>query len=125
MTTRFKKLLARSSEVAALALPALAFAQAPTLPGAPITSLEELFGATGTFCTIFKWLFAILIAVAVIFILLAAYGYLTGGGDPEKVKVANKRILFAAIAVIVALLARVIPNLALSFIGAAPVGVQC
>lgn len=105
----------------ALALPLLALAQvAPPLPVSPIQSITDITGTgggTGILCIVFRWIFFILILVAAIYILLATFKYITSGGDPEKVKVANKEILFAAIAVVIAFVARNIPNIMLSIIG--------
>lgn len=100
-----------------LAAPLLTFAQVPTIPQAPFTTIGELISPTGIICDIFAYLFAFLILIAVIFILLAAYKYVTAQGDPEKVKGANKQILFAAVAVVIAFIARVIPNIALTLVG--------
>lgn len=48
----------------------------------------------------------LLIALATLFIIYAAYVYLTAAGDPEKVKTANRVILYAAIAIAVGLLSK-------------------
>ena len=124
MTKKFKEFAARSSGLVGVALPLIAFAQ-PGLPNSPINNIGDLLGGSGVLCTIFKWIFAVLILVAVVFILLAAFKYITAGGDVEKVKTANKQILFAAIAVIIALVARVIPNLALGLIGSSSTVSTC
>jgi hypothetical protein len=39
------------------------------------------------------------------FIIFAAFSYLTAGGDPEQVSKAKSRIIYAAVAIAVALLA--------------------
>ncbi len=51
-------------------------------------------------------IFTLLIVTAVIFVLLGAFEFLTAGGDTEKVAKGRERILWAIIAVVVALLAR-------------------
>ena len=56
--------------------------------------------------SIINWATGLLILLAVIFVVYAAFLYLTSGGDDEKVKTAKKFIVFAAVAVVVALLAR-------------------
>jgi len=81
-----------------------------------ITSLQDILNSV---CTIFGWLFVFLIALAIIFVVVAAFKYLTAGGDPEKVKTAGGVLLYAAIAVGVALLARAIPLIVANFLGAA------
>ncbi len=60
-----------------------------------------------------KWAFWILAAIMIIY---AAFIYLTAGGDPEKVKKASHMLLYAAIAMAVALLATVLPNLVASIV---------
>lgn len=53
-----------------------------------------------------SWVSGLLIAVAVLFVIYAAYLYLTSAGDAEKVKSASNYILYAVIAVVVALASR-------------------
>ena len=53
-----------------------------------------------------SWVSGLLIAVAVLFVIYAAYLYLTSAGDAEKVKAASNYILYAVIAVVVALASR-------------------
>jgi|SRR3989344_5947182 len=52
-----------------------------------------------------KWMFAFLIVIAVIFILLAAFNYLTAAGDDTKIKKAHKMLLYSAVAIAVGVLA--------------------
>jgi len=105
--------------VASLALPLLAAAQvgggAPvSAPTAPVTSLT----AVGTsLCNITNWLFYFLIILAVIFIIFAAFKYLTAAGEPEKVKSAGHMLLYAAIAIVVGIIAKAVPSLIGSFLG--------
>ena len=120
-----------SPAIITLVLPALAFAdsglgQPPvgggvtptTVPQGNITSLS---GVLQILCTVFAWAFYFLIVLAVIFVLVAAFKYLTAAGDPEKVKSAGATLLYAAIAIGVALLARAVPLVVGSFLGASGV----
>ncbi len=52
-----------------------------------------------------KWIYTVFFIVAVIFVLFAAFNYLSGGDNPEKLKIAHNQIMYAAIAIAVALLA--------------------
>ena len=110
--------------ILSLALPFLASAQnipqpAPPVPGTvPQGHITSLQGVLNTVCIVFSWMFYFLVALAVIFIIVAAFKYLTAGGNPEKVKGAGSTLLYAAIAVGVALLARAIPLIVASFLGA-------
>jgi len=107
-----------------LAVPMIASAQALPPPSPPppanvpqgtITSLQAVLN---TVCVVFAWAFYFLIAFAVIFVIVAAFRYLTAGGDPEKVKSAGNTLLYAAVAVGVALLARAVPLVVGTFLGA-------
>ncbi len=53
---------------------------------------------------IVQWAYTIFFIMAVFFILLAAFTFLTAQGDPEKVKSARDQIIWAVVAIIVALL---------------------
>jgi hypothetical protein len=109
-------------QIVSFALPLMAAAQAPaqftggTAP--PQAKISSLQGVLNDVCTVFGWMFYFLIALAVVFIVIAGYRYLTASGDPEKVKSANRTIIYAAIAVGVALLATAIPLVVASFLGA-------
>ena len=55
--------------------------------------------------SVVKWTYAIFFIITVMFVLFAAFNYLTGGDDAEKIKSAHQQIMYAAIAVAIALLA--------------------
>jgi uncharacterized membrane protein len=84
-------------------------------PSAGITSVQSVLNSL---CVVFDYAFWFLIALAVVFGVVAAFRYLTSAGEPEKVKKATSTILYAAIAIGVALLARAIPLIVASFFGA-------
>ncbi len=65
-------------------------------------------------CTVAAYMFWILIGLSVVFVLIAAYKYLTSSGDEQKVSSATKTITFAAVAIVVALLARGFPLIIVS-----------
>jgi Flp pilus assembly protein TadB len=69
--------------------------------GAPITSIEE---GVGIFTTLVKWVYTIFFIVAVLFILMAAYSFVTSQGSAEKVQKAKDQLKWAIIAVVIALL---------------------
>jgi heme/copper-type cytochrome/quinol oxidase subunit 2 len=54
--------------------------------------------------TVVSWLFTIFLIIAVIYIIIAAFKYLTSGGDPTKVQDATRAVIYAAVAIAVALL---------------------
>lgn len=57
---------------------------------------------------IINWAFGLLLLLAAIFIIWAAFLYLTSGGDEEKIKSAKNYIIYAVVAIVVAALARLI-----------------
>ena len=86
-------------------LPAVAFAQAH-VPGADQTLLANgPSGVVSLIETITNWVFTILLVLAVLFILFAAFKYLTSGGG-EEVGKAHKMLIYAAVAIAVAFLAK-------------------
>ncbi len=79
--------------------------------------VDDFCGVIDLIGRITNILLVALIVLAVIFIIMAAFKYLTAGGDSEKVGAANKQILYAAIAVAVGLLATAVPSVVSSIIG--------
>ena len=68
--------------------------------------------------TLTDWLFVILVVVAVVFIVLAGLQFITGGGDPVAVSAARTKLIWAAVGVGIALLARGLPAAIQNLIGA-------
>lgn len=90
-----------------LAMPVLVMAQDPGPPvGEPP---RDLCGVIQILNGITNWLLIFLVVVAIIFIILAAFKYLTAGGDATKISAANKQLLLAVVAVAVGLLAKGVP----------------
>ncbi|KKU14852.1 hypothetical protein A3A20_02965 [Candidatus Wolfebacteria bacterium RIFCSPLOWO2_01_FULL_45_19] len=98
-----KKTIVASVALSLLAIPMLSLAQVPPPPASPITGISDVIRVLNTFVA---WMFAILMVLAVIFILYAAFLYLTAGGDAEKVSTANKQLIYAAVAIGVALISQ-------------------
>lgn len=55
---------------------------------------------------IINWLFAILLVIAAIAIIVAAYFFVTAAGDPDKTKTARNFVLYALIGVLVGFMAK-------------------
>ena len=91
-------------------------ASAQIAPPPPDTNIENIGDVYDLINTVFNMLFWLLIVLASVFIIWAAFNYLTAGGDPEKVKAANQKVIYAAVAVVVAVLARAIPSIVCSFL---------
>mgnify|MGYP001561545888 CR=1 FL=1 len=68
-------------------------------------------------CRVSSGIFAVLMAISVIMVLWAAYNYLTSSGDEEKIKKATRTITYAAVAIVVALIATGFPFVIASFTG--------
>jgi len=74
--------------------------------GIDIGTKEKVVAAI---CNIASAMFWILIALSTVMVLYGAFLYLTGGADAEKVKSAHKTITYAAVGVVVAILAKGFP----------------
>jgi len=64
-----------------------------------------------TLYNITDWIFVILVALVAIFVIMGAFTILTGAGAPEKVTTGRNYILYAAIGLLVAFLAKAIPGI--------------
>ena len=56
-------------------------------------------------------------AAAIVFVILAAFQFLSGGGDPQQIVQARQKLIWAAVAVIVATLSRAIPTVVNNIVG--------
>ncbi len=90
-----------------------------TLPTSPVQNVTNI---SDIVCGILLWVFWLLIMFAIIMFLMGGYRYATSAGEPEKVQGANRTLLYAAIAVVVALCAWGVPTLIDSFLGGFNVG---
>ena len=59
-----------------------------------------------TLVNIANWIFYLLIGISVLFIVIAGLEYVTAQGDPEKIKAAGQKVLYALIGIVVAALAK-------------------
>jgi len=81
----------------------------------PITSLQQIIDKI-TLAS--EWLFGFIVVIAVVFLLYAAFLYLTAGGNEEKLKQAKNIIIYVVVAIVVALVAAGVVNIVQNFIGA-------
>jgi len=95
-------------------------------PASGACPFENAVGVTntcGTCClmdtiyTITDWIFVIIVVIAVIMILLGAFNIITAGGSPDKVTSGRNYILWAAVGVVVAAIAKVVPIVARNIVG--------
>lgn len=61
--------------------------------------------AVGVLRGVVQTTYIVFFIIATLFILFAAYNYLTAGGQPEKISTVHKQLIYAGIAIAVALLA--------------------
>jgi hypothetical protein len=67
--------------------------------------------------TITDWIFLIVMALAIIFILVGAMKFITASGSPEKAMEGRNYLIYGAIGIIVALLAKAFPAIVKSIAG--------
>ena len=70
-----------------------------------------------TLYRITDWIFVILMGVVGIMVIIGALNLLTSAGSPEKVNTGRNYIMYAAIGMIVAFLAKAIPNMVILIAG--------
>ena len=70
-----------------------------------------------TIYNITDWAFVILMAIAVIFVIIGGFMFMTAAGAPEKTTAARNYILYAVVGIIVALLAKAIPPIVKMIVG--------
>ena len=98
-------------------LPLVGFAQVTgigTVPDVGPTTVGGFVNLLGTILQIFYTIFFI---IAAVFIILAAFSYLTAGGDDEKVKSAKQKLIYAIVAIVVALIATSVNVVISNFLG--------
>jgi len=58
-----------------------------------------------------NWFFVIVLVIAVLFLLVAGFQFITAGGDPDRVNSARQNVMYAMVGVAVAVLAKGIVSL--------------
>jgi len=100
------------------------FVEAATLPideNFQLGTLDDGVPATGDelikrIQLIANWVFAFFLAISLIYIVLGAFQFVTGGGDPEKISQARQKLIFAAIGIGIGLLTLGIPAIIRSIV---------
>jgi len=103
-----KKVLVSLTLISILAVPAIAsaglfediFGIGEQPPAAPRTDVMVILDS------LTNWMFAILLVIAAIFIIVAAFNFVTAAGDPDKTKTARNYVLYALIGVLVGFAAK-------------------
>ncbi len=70
-----------------------------------------MFCVMNTLYSVTDWIFVILVALAGLFVILGAMNLIMSGGSAEKIKSGREYVMYAAIGLIVGLLAKAIPSL--------------
>jgi hypothetical protein len=91
------------------ASPAIAFAQGS---GSALTG--KLFT---TACRVSGYLYVFAIIIGVIYVLLAAFKYMSAGGDAGKVQEGHHALIWASVGIAVALVAGSAPNIIAGLLG--------
>jgi uncharacterized membrane protein len=105
MMKNIKKLTWGLGYLVLVASSAFAQTQVQNAPGSFNTSINSASGLLNLITSIIGWVQVIFFTVAALFIILAAFQYLTSGGDAEKRKEAQDKIVYAIIAIVIAALA--------------------
>ncbi len=77
----------------------------------------------GTIClmetvyNITDWIFYIVLSIAVIFGVISGFMFMTSGGDPTKTEKARNLLMYMAIGLVVAALAKVVPSIVRTMVG--------
>lgn len=87
--------------------------------GAGITRVDQLLGILAD---VLKYVYTIFFIVAVAFIISTAFNYLTAHDNPEKIASAHKQLMWAAVAIVVALLSLSFTVIISQFIGGGSAG---
>jgi len=107
-----KKIILTTLISAFIALPILTLAFTPgQIPTPGEIGIKEVItnpspaGLVNVLRDIVKWVYTAFFIIAVLIILFAAYTYLTAGADPAKISTVHKQLIYAAIAIVIALIA--------------------
>ena len=101
------------------------------LAGADTCDLKGVTGVTidvesqewGTICllnslyNVTNWIFFFFLAIAILIGVLAGYMFMTAAGDPGKVEKARNLLMYMAIGLVIAAIAKVIPTLVRTVVG--------
>ncbi len=79
----------------------------------PIKTPEKIFDILAG---ILRYAYTIFFIVAIVFILIAAFNFLTAKDNPEKVKSARSQLMWAAVAIAIALISVGAANIILRFL---------
>ena len=112
-----KRVAATAGVLALTLLPVLSLAQSlPTPPTGTDSPIRDVSGVYGVLNGVLRFMYVVFFIVAAIFIVLAAFQYLTAGGDEEKVGKAKNMLIYAIVAIAVALIATGVSSIVRGFL---------
>lgn len=76
-----------------------------------------MFCLVNTLYSITDWIYVVLVAIAGLFVIVGAMTLLMAAGAPEKITSGRNYILYAAVGLLVGLLARAVPSLVMMIAG--------
>jgi len=76
-----------------------------------------LFCVLNTIYAVTDWAFLIIVAIVIILVILGALNIMTSAGSPEKVKAGRDQIMYAAIGMVIAIIARAVPSIVRAIVG--------
>lgn len=118
-----KKLVVKTSLLLSGLIPAVALADFNPaegdrdLPDLPSEAPDDFGGLIDVIVTIAQWMFGILMALSIVFILYAAFLYVISQGNEERIKTAKTVLIYAVVGLVVAVLAGGISVVIQDFIG--------
>ena len=112
-----KKLIVKTSLLLSSLIPTAAFAAVTstgesfdpvderTLPELPANTPKDFGSLIGVIVEISRWMFGILMALSIVFILYAAFLYVISQGNEDRIKMAKTILIYAVVGLVVAVLA--------------------
>lgn len=76
-----------------------------------------LFCVLNTIYAVTDWAFLVIVAIVIILVILGALNIMTSAGSPEKVKAGRDQIMYAAIGMVIAIIARAVPSIVRAIVG--------
>jgi hypothetical protein len=70
-----------------------------------------------TLYNVTDWMFIVLIGIAVIFIIMGGFTFVTAGGSTEKTQSGRNYLLYAAVGILIGFLAKAIPAIVKTLMG--------
>ncbi len=90
---------------------------APFNTGNTASPVNSVNGVFDIIRNIVIWIYRAFFVVAVIFILMAAYNFIQGGTNEKKIEIAKGQLKYAAISIVVALIASGLSFIIAQFLG--------